>query len=191
MRGQWVQLSADEIQAALNFWRKRQTGKATAREIVQMALGKADAPGGVKFEGVQAQGWISDLLAQLEGHRPFAEIEVPAEFNGTLRPYQIRGYSWLAFLKQWELGACLADDMGLGKSAQTLALVEREWRSNGHRPTLIVCPTSVISNWRKEAERFTPNLPVMVHHGVTRAKGHAFKKEGTRHAMVISSYSLL
>jgi SNF2 family DNA or RNA helicase len=191
MRGQWVQLSADEIQAALNFWRKRQTGRATAREIVQMALGKADAPGGVKFEGVQAQGWIKDLLAQLEGHRPFAEMEVPAGFNGTLRPYQIRGYSWLAFLKQWELGACLADDMGLGKTAETLALIEREWRRNGHHPTLIVCPTSVISNWQKEAERFTPNLPVMVHHGVARAKGPAFKKEATRHAMVISSYSLL
>ncbi|HEX5084721.1 MAG TPA: DEAD/DEAH box helicase [Blastocatellia bacterium] len=191
MRGQWVQLSADEIQAALDFWRNRRTGRATAREIVQMALGKADAPGGVKFEGVQAQGWIGDLLAQLEGNRPFAEMEVPAEFNGTLRPYQVRGYSWLVFLKQWELGACLADDMGLGKSAQTLALVEREWLSNGHCPTLIVCPTSVISNWQKEAERFTPNLPVMVHHGVTRAKGAAFKKEATRHAMVISSYSLL
>ena len=191
MRGQWVQLSADEIQAALDFWRNRRTSRATAREIVQMALGKADAPGGVKFEGVQAQGWIGDLLAQLEGNRPFAEMEVPAEFNGTLRPYQVRGYSWLVFLKQWELGACLADDMGLGKSAQTLALVEREWFSNGHHPTLIVCPTSVISNWQKEAERFTPNLPVMVHHGVARAKGSAFKKEAARHAMVLSSYSLL
>jgi SNF2 family DNA or RNA helicase len=191
MRGQWVQLSADEIQAALDFWRKRQTGRATAREIVQMALGKAEVPGGVKFEGVQAEGWISDLLAQLEGHHPFAEMEVPAEFNGTLRPYQIRGYSWLAFLKRWGVGACLADDMGLGKTAQTLALIEREWSSNGHHPTLIVCPTSVISNWQKEAARFTPQLPVMVHHGVTRAKGPAFKKEATRHALVISSYSLL
>ena len=191
MRGQWVQLNADEIQAALDFWRKRQTGRTTVREIVQMALGKAEVPGGVNFEGVQAQGWISDLLAQLEGHHPFAEMEVPAGFNGILRPYQVRGYSWLAFLKQWGLGACLADDMGLGKTAQTLALVEQGWSRHGHHPTLIVCPTSVISNWQKEAARFTPNLPVMVHHGITRAKGAAFKKDAMRHALVISSYSLL
>ncbi|HKX33683.1 MAG TPA: DEAD/DEAH box helicase [Blastocatellia bacterium] len=191
MRGQWVQLSAEEIQAAIEFWRRLPTGRATAREIVQMALGKADLPAGVQFEGVRAQGWIGDLLAQLEGHHPFAELEVPAEFNGTLRPYQVRGYSWLAFLKQWGLGACLADDMGLGKTAQTLAFIEHEWQRNGRLPALIVCPTSVISNWQREAARFTPDLPVMVHHGVTRAKGAAFKKEAARHAMVISSYSLL
>jgi SNF2 family DNA or RNA helicase len=59
--------------------------------------------------------------------------------------------------------------MGLGKTVQALALIEREWQTNGKRPTLLVCPTSVIGNWQKEAARFTPDLPVMVHHGVTRA----------------------
>ncbi|HZA23172.1 MAG TPA: SNF2-related protein, partial [Dehalococcoidia bacterium] len=119
------------------------------------------------------------------------ELSPPESFSGTLRPYQIRGYSWLAFLRQWGLGACLADDMGLGKTIQTLALVQRDWGTNGKRPVLLVCPTSVVNNWQKEAARFTPDLPVLVHHGVGRKRGETFKKEAQRHAIVICSYGLL
>src|SRR6266542_2445994 len=190
-RGQWVQLNADEIQAALDFWKKKATGKAAMRDVVQMALGRAKTPGGLAFDGVTADGWIGDFLAQLEGRSAFEELPVPDGFRGVLRPYQTRGYSWLGFLKRWGLGACLADDMGLGKTVQALTLIEREWHANGKRPTLLVCPTSVISNWQKEAARFTPDLPVMIHHGVTRAKGPAFKKEAAKSAIVVSSYPLL
>ena len=80
----------------------------------------------------------------------------PEGFQGTLRPYQVRGYSWLSFLRQWGLGACLADDMGLGKTIQTLVLIQRDWLSGDRRPVLLICPTSVVSNWQKEASRFTP-----------------------------------
>ena len=191
VRGQWVQLNADEIQAALDFWKKKASDKATMRDVVQMALGRAKTPGGLAFDGVTADGWIGDFLAQLDGRSAFEELPVPEEFHGALRPYQARGYSWLGFLKQWGLGACLADDMGLGKTVQALALIEREWHANGKRPTLLVCPTSVINNWQKEAARFTPDLPVMIHHGVARAKGAAFKKESAKHAIVVSSYPLL
>jgi SNF2 family DNA or RNA helicase len=191
LRGQWVELNADEIQAALDFWKKKATDKATLRDVVQMALGRARTPGELAFEGVTADGWIGDFLAQLEGGKAFEELPVPGGFNGTLRPYQVRGYSWLGFLKRWGLGACLADDMGLGKTATALTLIERDWKENGRRPTLVVCPTSVINNWHKEAARFTPDLPVMVHHGIARAKGAAFKKEAARHAIVVSSYPLL
>lgn len=69
--------------------------------------------------------------------------------------------------------------------------MEREWQADGQQPTLIVCPTSVIGNWQKEATRFTPELPVLTHHGLTRTKGAAFKKEAEQHAIVISSYALL
>ena len=191
VRGQWVQMRAEEIQAALDFWKQKKTGKATVREIVQMALGAAKIPGPIAFDGVTATGWIADLLAQLDGREAYAPIDPPEDFNGDLRPYQVRGYSWLCFLRRWGLGACLADDMGLGKTIQTLALVEREWHESGKRPVLLICPTSVVGNWQKEAARFTPELPVLVHHGVTRAKGAAFKKQAGKQAMVISSYALL
>jgi len=81
--------------------------------------------------------------------------------------------------------------MGLGKTPTTLALIQHDWQENKARPTLVVCPMSVVGNWRKEAARFTPELPVLVHHGLTRAKGRAFAKQAARHAIVLSSYSLL
>jgi SNF2 family DNA or RNA helicase len=191
LRGQWVQLNAEEIQATLAFWKKRSATRVTAREVVQMALGAGQAPGGMAFEGVTATGWMGDLLAQLEGRAAFSTRPVPDSFQGTLRPYQVRGYGWLAFLREWGLGACLADDMGLGKTPQTLAFIAEDWQQNGKRPTLIVSPMSVVGNWQKEAARFTPGLPVMVHHGLARTRGPAFKKQAAKHAIVLSSYALL
>ena len=81
--------------------------------------------------------------------------------------------------------------MGLGKTIQTLALIQRDWRAKGKRPVLLVCPTSVVNNWEKEAARFTPRLPVLVHHGPGRKRGAAFKKEAGKHAIVVSSYGLV
>src|SRR5262249_23740061 len=191
VRGQWVQLNAEEIQAALKVWKRKTADELSVRALVRMALGTGTAPGGVPFAGVAATGWVADLLAQLNGRVAFEELSQPETFRGTLRPYQLRGYSWLAFLRRWGLGACLADDMGLGKTPQTLALIQRDWHTNGKRPVLLICPTSVVGNWQKEAARFAPDLPVMVHHGLTRTKGTAFKRDATRHAIVLSSYALL
>lgn len=191
IRGQWVQINAEEIKAALEFWKKKAEGKATVREIIQMALGAKKMLGNVTFEGITTKGWIADLLTQLEGRCTFEELPAPQGFQGTLRPYQVRGYSWLSFLRQWGLGACLADDMGLGKTIQTLALIQRDWQLDTKRPVLLICPTSVVSNWQKEASRFTPELPVMVHHGIARTKGEEFRKRALKQAIVISSYALV
>jgi len=191
VRGQWVEMSAAEIEAALDFWRRKASGTAIVRDVVQMALGATRTPGGLALEGVTADGWVGDLLGRLEGTAVFEELGAPGGFVGELRPYQVRGYSWLAFLRQWGLGACLADDMGLGKTIQTLALIERDWEARGRRPVLLVCPMSVVGNWQKEAGRFTPGLPVMVHHGIERKRGAEFEEAAREQAIVISSYALL
>src|SRR6185369_6496051 len=112
------------------------------RELVQMSLGAGKAVKGIAFDGVNADGWIGEMLAQLEGRRAFHELEPAANFNGLLRPYQARGYSWLSFLRGIDFGACLADDMGLGKTVQTLAMIQRDWQTNegkNRRPALLVC----------------------------------------------------
>jgi hypothetical protein len=189
VRGQWVHVSAEEIEAALRYW-KEKGRTATVREVVRLALGAPGLAPALPFEGVEATGWVSDLLRQIEGHAAFEELEPPPGLQGTLRPYQVRGYSWLAFLGQCGFGACLADDMGLGKTVQALSLIERNWKEGAKKPTLLICPTSVIGNWEKEAERFTPDLPLLVHHGSGRAKA-ALGAEAGRHALVISSYALL
>ena len=194
VRGQWVELNPEEIRAALAFWEQKGEAAITAREAIRMALGDAKPPGSLAFAGVQATGWFAELLDQLEGASGFELLGPPKGFHGDLRPYQLRGYSWLGFLRRWGLGACLADDMGLGKTIQTLALIQREWESTPARkrkPTLLICPMSVVGNWNKEAARFTPGLPVMVHHGLERARGTAFAKQAAKQALVLSSYSLL
>ena len=191
VRGQWVEMSAQEIQAAIDFWRKKESENATVRDIIRMAIGAGEAPQGFDFNGVKATGRIGKLLKELEGQVEFRELAPPKGLTGTLRPYQVRGYSWLSFLRQWGLGACLADDMGLGKTIQTLALIQRDWQANGGRPVLLVCPTSVANNWKKESDRFTPRLPVLVHHGAGRKRGAAFREEAEKHAIVVSSYGLL
>ena len=109
-------LNAEEINAALEFWKKKGDAPITAREAVKMALGMTEPPGALAFAGVQASGWLADLLDQLEGASGFEMLESPEGLQGTLRPYQERGFSWLGFLRRWGFGACLADDMGLGKT---------------------------------------------------------------------------
>jgi hypothetical protein len=190
VRGQWVHMTAEEIRTALDVWRRKPT-TTEMKDVLRIALGAEGTVGALPIEGVDATGWVRDVLARLEGTTAFAEQPAPSGLRATLRPYQQRGYSWLSFLRQWGLGACLADDMGLGKTVQTLAHLLAERAPGNGRPALVVCPMSVIGNWQREAERFAPDLPVLVQHGVARGRGEAFRHAATRHAVVVTSYSLL
>src|SRR5690606_14542031 len=99
---------------------------------------------------------------------------------------------WLAFLRRYGLGACLADDMGLGKTVQLIALLLHE-RENGLAagPTLLICPVSVLGNWRRELARFAPGLRVLVHHGANRLGESDFAREAAAHDVVLTTYSLI
>ena len=188
VHNKWVLFEPQSIRAALELWKRQ---PAMARDVIRMALAAPDAPPGVQFEEARGEGWIGELLEKLEGRSRFEELPVPIGFRGTLRPYQVRGFSWLGFLRQYGLGACLADDMGLGKTIQALALLGHD-RANGvNRPALLICPTSVVGNWRKEAARFAPDLPVLIHHGIARRRGAEFAEEAGRHALVVSTYALV
>ena len=191
LKGKWVHLDPSQVREALELWKDQPSGETRLRDVMRLALGGGAGARKICFAGVEAQGWFKKLLDQLNGNTAFEEIAPPSGFNGTLRPYQVRGYSWLGFLRRWGLGACLADDMGLGKTIQALALIVRDWDGGQREPVLLVCPTSVVGNWKKEADRFAPGLPVVVHHGLGRAKGEKFHDEISGKALVISSYSLL
>jgi SNF2 family DNA or RNA helicase len=182
LRGQWVHVDANELRAALERL-KNGTRRLPLGEIVRMQLDP--------HTSVEARGKVGELLERLQGRRAYEELSQPEELRALLRPYQLRGYSWLRFLTAAGFGACLADDMGLGKTIQALSLVLRDWQEDKEQAVLVVCPTSVIGNWVREAQRFTPGLPLSVHHGVDRIRGTRFAREARRHALVITSYALL
>lgn len=123
------------------------------------------------FEESNARRTDRDFEKMVERLRLFKKIKkkrIPKRLKGKLRPYQKAGYDWLYFLNEFGFGGCLADDMGLGKTIQTLALLQHEKESGPMKPNLVVCPTSVVFNWQKEIERFTPDLRVGQHTGLVR-----------------------
>ena len=155
------------------------------------------------LEAVVADGWLGAALERLRGIDPVEDVKEPEGFVGKLRPYQRRGVGWLSFLRRLGLGACLADDMGLGKTIQAIALLlhsrrlaekERETHSgqsgDANRPALLICPTSVVANWRHEIERFAPSLRLLLHHGSGRLSGDEFQSALSQHDMVITSFGI-
>lgn len=117
-------------------------------------------------------GQLTESLKELYSTSP-SLIEIPDHFVGELRPYQHEGVSWLAHLRRSGFGGCLADDMGLGKSIQTIVymlyVLEQQAQAEvKHPPFLLICPTSLLYNWVHECEQFAPSLRVFVHHGQTR-----------------------
>jgi hypothetical protein len=186
LRGQWVELDDRHLQAALKFLERSQdrSGTMTAGEALLDGLGGVDED--LPVVGVDADGWLGDLLSG-QADRRLAPVPTPASFRGELRPYQERGLAWLSFLGDLGLGAILADDMGLGKTAQTLALLTKETIS---RPTLVVCPMSLVGNWQREAERFAPALNLHVHHGADRLSGEELSAALEAADLVITTYGL-
>lgn len=188
VRGRWVLLSRNELKNIMEGIEKLPQ-KINRREALLNSL--KEHIGELPLSDITGSKWLDSVRAVLTGREPLREIPQPEAFNGKLRPYQVRGLSWLAWLTKLGLGGCLADDMGLGKTVQTLALLKMLRLEGETRPVLLICPTSVMENWRREAERFVPDLPVMIQHGTKRLRGEGFLDTCKDFAMVISSYALL
>ena len=129
------------------------------------------------------------LAERLTDFDTVASVPVPEGFAASLRPYQQHGLNWLQFLREYELGGILADDMGLGKTVQALAHILTEKRSGRlERPCLVVCPTSLVPNWRAEAARFAPVLKLVSLHGPDRAGQFAELADAD---LALTTYALL
>ncbi|MCK9584721.1 MAG: DEAD/DEAH box helicase [Candidatus Cloacimonetes bacterium] len=191
VRGQWINIDIAQLNAAINFLDKQQKKELSAKDMIQLALGAESGIKGFEIQKVEYQDWMQKLLRVLSGKEKPARLPQPKLFKGILREYQQLGFSWLAYLRKWGFGACLADDMGLGKTIQALALIQTDKDKGQKLPVLLVCPTTVVNNWRKESERFTPNLKVLIHHGSDRLKKTAFTKAAAKADIVISSFGLI
>jgi len=113
---------------------------------------------------------------------------LPKANVANLREYQLKGYSWLWFLYKYGLNGILADDMGLGKTLQALTLLQKAKEKDGKKPSLVICPTSVVFNWEKEIEKFAPKMTYLVLEGSERKSN--FKKID-KYDIVITSYALI
>ncbi|MFZ5496173.1 MAG: DEAD/DEAH box helicase [Verrucomicrobiota bacterium] len=182
------QLAGDPAEAG-GAARKHRISKARAAEVNDLL--EALAP---HFQAPET--WRSRHAA-LRNLTALPPAPVPAALDAILRPYQRLGTAWLWHLFRQELGGILADEMGLGKTLQALALVAA---SKGERPglctlgatrstppSLVVCPASLVENWRREAARFAPELKVFVHHGARRLAG----KDFAAHDLILTSYGTL
>ncbi|HEX4229510.1 MAG TPA: SNF2-related protein [Bryobacteraceae bacterium] len=158
--------------------------------------------GHVRFRSNQA-GLLDALLAtqpeircdeiftrvreELKSFQSIKPAPQPDGFVGTLRDYQREGLGWMEFLRRFSFGGCLADDMGVGKTAQVLAMLEDRRASHGsERPSLVVAPRSLIFNWKMEASRFTPQLTILDYTGATRSGDDIAK-----HDIVLTTYGTL
>ncbi|WIX99225.1 DEAD/DEAH box helicase [Amycolatopsis mongoliensis] len=189
LRGRWISVDADRLRAGLEFLRRdprRHTQGPTAGELLELVHLGQEAP--LPVTDVSADGWVGDVLAG-RVHRTLQPVELPASFRATLRPYQQRGVAWLAFMSALGLGACLADDMGLGKTVQTLALEAFERADQDRRPTLVLCPMSLVGMWQREAANFAPGLRVLAHHGSARAHGDELAEQVAAADLVVTTYA--
>ncbi len=213
VRGRWIEINPEQLKQAREFILGSPTGEMTLLQAIQAAHGLNTTFGSeLPVFGMDAGGWVADVLNASSDDRALKHIDQPSNFVGSLRPYQKTGLSWLAFLDQHGLGACLADDMGLGKTIQFIAMLLHERGSSPEAgndvarlkpqtsspnpsspvgPTLLIVPTSVVENWVRELARFAPSLTAHVHHGPERAMGDRFVELARQHDLVITTYPLV
>jgi SNF2 family DNA or RNA helicase len=193
INGEWVELRAQDIKTAQAFFASRKDQMSVSLEdALRISTGDTQTIEKLPVVSFEASGALQELIGALTDNQPIAPLPTPKNFKGELRPYQQKGAGWLAFLERWGLGACLADDMGLGKTIQFIAFLLHLKEQNAlEKPTLLVCPTSVLSNWEREVKKFAPSLKVMQYHGDKRPKGKAFLAVINKYDLLVTSYSLV
>jgi SNF2 family DNA or RNA helicase len=129
-----------------------------------------------------------NMLSELRDREGIAPVPAPRGLRATLRHYQEAGLAWLWFLHRHGLSGILADDMGLGKTIQALSLLQKAREEEGVKSSLVIAPTSVLANWEREIQRFTPDLKVTTWHGQNRRERASKLKEDD---IVLTSYALV
>jgi hypothetical protein len=164
-------------------------GKITKNEItipqwIMLSLEKGEAKD--VLEPTISKEWLQSwLLWQDENHVVYP---IPETVKATLRPYQHKGFEWMALLSEIGAGACLADDMGLGKTLQTITFLCWRLQKNPDAKFIIACPASLIYNWKQELDKFAPHLKTLIYNGFQRSV-ESFFNSGSQ--LLICSYGTL
>jgi superfamily II DNA or RNA helicase len=163
-------------------------GKLRITRADALGLGEVEAALGASLVWRGGER-LREMGRKLAASGGIPAVSPPPDFTAELRPYQAQGVAWLAFLRDVGMGGILADDMGLGKTVQALALIAIEKAASRlDAPALVVAPTSLMANWRREAEKFAPNLRVLTLQGSDRkARFDAISESD----LVLTTYPLI
>lgn len=173
IRGRWVEVDRKKLSHMLERFKSIEQSAAQSglsfseamRLVSGASLDDSMDPADVDWSQMVAGPWLAETLQGLRQPEGLANVSAGRDLKATLRPYQEAGVRWLYLLTRLGLGACLADDMGLGKTIQVLALLlvlKREHTNS--RPSVLVAPASLLSNWAAEAQRFAPVLRLLIVH---------------------------
>ncbi|MDA1274756.1 MAG: DEAD/DEAH box helicase [Verrucomicrobia bacterium] len=186
----WMELDSEVVRAAhetIAGLGLEHLSATPQRVPIAQAVGLEESTLG-QFQESPTSKALRQRISDFEG---VPEKPIPSSVRAELRPYQKAGFHFLCHLAHLGLGGVLADDMGLGKTLQTLTWLAwlGEKHSQDRKPSLVICPASVLHNWRREANRFTPHLRVLLlESGAAR---HNLRKQIPQHDLIITNYALL
>ncbi|MBE8719836.1 DEAD/DEAH box helicase [Sphingobacterium pedocola] len=141
-----------------------------------------------KIDASIIQESLRERRAKLANLDEIPQLAIPETVQATLRPYQQAGFSWMAFLNEFQWGGILADDMGLGKTLQAITLLESFYEANSDAPpSLIVVPNTLLFNWQNEFQKFAPNRQISIYHGLKRKEQASLKND----VIIVTTYGTL
>ncbi len=185
-QGKWVSVQNDDAKSAIDLLHREE--ERTLEEALQADTEISDDGVSLPVVEKRLEGTFKKLFEQ-DYETWVEEIDTPSGFDGELRSYQKTGLGWISYLENHGFGGCLADDMGLGKTIQILArLIQERSVDPLVGPTLVVCPLSVVYNWKSETNKFTPDLTVHIHHGQGRMSGDDLASAIQHHDVIITTY---
>jgi len=188
LKGKWVEVDHEKLRELLEKLDELPT-EMTLFDAMQMELGQAGKQ--LDVGAVISNGeWLSEFLTHLRKPETLRKAVLPKSFRATLRPYQKNGFTWLNYMDDLGFGACLADDMGLGKTVQVLAYLEKLRCGNASAKVLLVLPASLLGNWKKEAEKFAPDMDLQILHGKSAAALEQEMKENSAF-LTITTYGMV
>ncbi len=169
IKGKWVAVDAETLAKTLDLFKeakklatKQHCSFAEAMRMLRGDAGGTGVVAGISGAEVTCGDWLKGVLNKMTNPALLRTTEPSKALKAELRPYQQRGLNWLSFLHSLGFGICLADDMGLGKTVEILSFLQT--LKKPRRTTLCVVPASLLENWRREIEKFTPDLTCVILH---------------------------